>query len=333
VTGSAVLVQAPARLHLGLIDLRGDLGRRFGGMGAALASPSLLLEARDAEALSAEGPEAERLLGFAQRFLERHGIRRGARLRVQHGIPRHSGLGSGTQLALATGRALSRLFGLACDARELALATGRAERSAIGTWAFEAGGFILEGGRRDDDPRPAPLLLRYPLPPDWRCVVAIPDVARGLSGAAEEAAFQSLPPPPQALVARIAHLILMQVLPALVEDDLADFGRGVTEVQRLVGETFRPVQGERFAHPRSAELIEALLAAGAEGAGQSSWGPAVYGLVRGDEAAQRLGACLGERLAGRGQLCITAFDNAGARCWSEDGAADARADQLGIPGP
>jgi len=33
----------------------------------------------------------------------------------------------------------------------------------------------------------------------------------------------------------------MVVLPALVEEDLATFGSGVTEVQRLVGEMFRPV--------------------------------------------------------------------------------------------
>ena len=82
----------------------------------------------------------------------------------------------------------------------------------------------------------------------------------------------------------------MVVLPALVEEDLAAFGSGLTEVQRLVGEMFRPVQGERFAHPLVAELVDELLAGGAAGAGQSSWGPAVYGLVRGEEAARSLAA-------------------------------------------
>ena len=49
-----VFVEAPSRLHMGLIDLRGDFGRRFGGIGAALEAPSLLLEARLADRLSAE---------------------------------------------------------------------------------------------------------------------------------------------------------------------------------------------------------------------------------------------------------------------------------------
>jgi len=41
-------ISAPARLHLGLIDLRGDLGRRFGSLGVALAAPRLVLTARAA---------------------------------------------------------------------------------------------------------------------------------------------------------------------------------------------------------------------------------------------------------------------------------------------
>src|SRR2546430_5201863 len=41
----AVFVEAPARLHFGVLDLRGDLGRRFGGIGAAGSAPALLVEA------------------------------------------------------------------------------------------------------------------------------------------------------------------------------------------------------------------------------------------------------------------------------------------------
>ena len=65
----AVFVEAPSRLHMGLIDLSGEFGRRFGGIGAALDRPSLLIEARPADRLSAEGEESERLLLYARRFL------------------------------------------------------------------------------------------------------------------------------------------------------------------------------------------------------------------------------------------------------------------------
>ncbi len=305
----AVWVEAPARLHLGLIDLRGDLGRLFGGLGAALESPSLRLEVRLAPKLTASGDESERLLLFASRYLAHHGITQGAALRLERAIPAHAGLGSGTQLALATARALATLLGHATDVTSLARAVGRARRSAIGTWAFEQGGFLLEGGRRVEDDAPAPLLLRRAMPEAWCCVVAIPGVARGLSGTAEDQAFRDLPPPPAARVEKIAHRILMGVLPALVEEDLPAFGRGITEVQRLVGEMFVPVQGGRFAHARVAELVDDFLELGAAGAGQSSWGPAVFGLFPDQATAQ----AVAERLAGRGTILVTAFNNCGAR--------------------
>src|SRR6201984_3548162 len=55
-----VFFAAPARLHFGVLDLRGDLGRRFGGIGAAVPAPSLLVEASPAPSLTAEGPDATR---------------------------------------------------------------------------------------------------------------------------------------------------------------------------------------------------------------------------------------------------------------------------------
>jgi beta-RFAP synthase len=316
----AVFVEAPSRLHMGFIDLRGELGRRFGGIGAAVETPSLLLEARPAAELAAEGEQSERVLVHARRFLDHHRIVGGVRLRVHRAIPEHAGLGSGTQLALATARALAALFDRPHDAESLAEATGRARRSAIGTWAFEQGGFLLEGGRCVARDAPAPLLLRRPMPGSWRCVLAVPDIAPGLSGSAEEEAFRNLPPPSPELAERIAHRILMGLLPALVEEDLAGFGSALNEIQRLVGEMFRPVQGERFAHPMVMDLVEELLAGGAAGAGQSSWGPAVYGLVGGDEAARALADRVERRLGGRGVVRQARFDNRGARCWTDVGA-------------
>ena len=62
--------------------------------------------------------------------------------------------------------------------------------------------------------------------------------------------------------------------------------------------------------------MEVLQAEGACGAGQSSWGPAVYGLVQGDAAAQRIADRLRGRLAGRAPVLVTGFDTRGARCWT-----------------
>src|SRR3989449_1075368 len=193
-----IFVEAPARLHFGVLDLRGDLGRRFGGIGAAVPAPSLLLEARPAGALDAEGPpaEAERVLAFARRFAAHHGIAPRVRFCVHRAIPAHAGLGSGTQLALAVARAIAELHGLSPEVSALARAVDRGRRSAIGTWTFAYGGFVLEGGRRPGADGVAPLLARLPMPPAWRSVVVVPRGQPGLAGDEEAAAFARLPPPP-----------------------------------------------------------------------------------------------------------------------------------------
>src|SRR5215207_1631875 len=226
----SIFVEAAARLHFGVLDLRGALGRRFGGLGAAVPAPSLLLELTPDPRLSAHGPDAGRALAYAERFLAFHGRAGGARLTIHRPIPAHSGLGSGTQLGLAVARALAELHGLPTEPTRLARAVSRGRRSAIGTWAFALGGFIVEGGRRPGDDGVAPLIGRYEVPESWRCVVAIPPGSPGLSGDAEAAAFAQLLPPSEGEVERVSHLVLMQLLPALVQGDIGSFGAALSEV-------------------------------------------------------------------------------------------------------
>jgi beta-ribofuranosylaminobenzene 5'-phosphate synthase len=307
---SGVRVEAPARLHLGMLAVAGDGPRRFGGLGVSVSRPAAVVEARPADELSAEGADAERALAFARRCHERLGLVGGAHLRVVEAIPPHVGLGSGTKLGLAVAQALATLADRTVGATELAEAVGRAARSAVGTWTFALGGLVVEGGVRRDVERPAPLLAHHPMPDEWRVVLVVPRAEPGLSGPAEEEAFGRLVPSPERS-AEIAQLVLTSLLPGLVESDVEEFGGGLTRIQQLVGDAFAAVQGGRF-HRRAGALVEALLSEGAAGAGQSSWGPAVYGIV-GDEAA---GRALAERMAGvvgdDASVELVTFDNRGA---------------------
>jgi beta-RFAP synthase len=285
----------------------GDAGtRRFGGLGVAVERPAVVLEAEPADDLSVEGADAERALAFAQRCRDSLGLPGGARLRVLEAIPPHVGLGSGTKLALAVAQALAAVHERALDAPALAQAAGRAARSAVGLWTFALGGLVVEGGVRDTQ-GPAPLLMRHALPDEWRIVMVVPKAAPGLSGAAEAQAFERLVPSGERSAA-IAQLVLTSLLPALVERELEEFGGALTRVQQLVGDEFASMQGGRF-HPQAGRLVEALLSGGAAGAGQSSWGPAVYGVV-GSEAA---GRDLARRVEDLGAVDVVAFDNRGAR--------------------
>ncbi len=317
----SVFVEASARLHFGVLDLRGSLGRRFGGLGAAVPQPSLLLEASPAPRITAEGEDAERAAEFARRFLAHHGLSGGARLHMHRAIPAHSGLGSGTQLGLAVARSLAELFSLPKETAGLARAVSRGERSAIGTWTFARGGFIVEGGRRPGSDNIAPMLVRLPIPASWRCVIAVPRGDPGLSGEAESAAFTQLPPPPEREVERVSHVVLMQLLPALVEGDLPAFGDALSTIQRVTGAWFAPAQGGIFAPGRTATLVAKMADWGAAGVGQSSWGPAVYGLVGTETASRQLAAQARDLLGGEGRVFEGGFANSGARLWRSEPAA------------
>ena len=113
---SAVRVEAPARLHLGMLAVAGDGARRFGGLGVSVSRPAVVVEAQPSDELSAEGIDAERALGFARRCREALGLDGGARLNVVEAIPPHVGLGSGTKLALAVAQALAALDDRMVDA-------------------------------------------------------------------------------------------------------------------------------------------------------------------------------------------------------------------------
>jgi beta-RFAP synthase len=197
---------------------------------------------------------------------------------------------------------------------------GRARRSAIGTWTFAGGGLVLECGRRSESDDVAPLLARLPFPPTWRCVVAVPLSAPGLTGTDEEVAFARLPQPPEDDAHRVAHLVLMALLPALADADLATFGDALTAIQALTGRWFAAVQGGTFAPGPSEELIRRMAEWGASGVGQSSWGPTVYGIVDGEDAGRRLAERVRTALETKGwggTVYEGPFRTHGARVWRE----------------
>jgi beta-RFAP synthase len=111
---------------------------------------------------------------------------------------------------------------------------------------------------------------------------------RGLSGQAELAAFRSLRAFPQERAARLAHVVLLRVMPALAEQDFASFSDGIGEIQRTVGDYFAAAQGGRFGSPAVAEVLAWLEANGVPGVGQSSWGPTGFGIVDSEVRAHAL---------------------------------------------
>ncbi|MBL8703356.1 MAG: GHMP kinase, partial [Rhodospirillales bacterium] len=284
-TVSDVVVTAPARLHLGFLDLAGDLGRRFGSLGLAIDGIDTRVRATPAPRLRVEGPEAARAERYARTMAERFGLSDRIAIRVERAIPPHAGLGSGTALALAVGAAMARG---AIDPAATAMALGRGQRSGIGIAAFQAGGLVLDGGQAEGAATPPPILARHDFPPDWRVLLVLDEGFQGKHGEAELAAFGRLAPFPTAVAAELCRLVLMQALPALVERDIDRFGAAISRLQAAVGDHFAPAQGGRFSSPVVAEALGWLQDQGVRGVGQSSWGPTGFALLGSEAEARRL---------------------------------------------
>lgn len=300
---AAVQVRAPARLHLGFLDLGGALGRRFGSLGLTLERPLTEVTVSRADADCAEGPDAARAARMRDLMRTALGLEGAFAVRVESALLAHGGLGSGTQLALAVGVALARLNGHALDARGVATLIGRGLRSAIGVEAFTQGGIILDGGKPVDPRAPAaalppPLLSRLPMPDDWRVVLVFDTSREGLSGEAETRAMAELPPFPQTLAAHLCHLMLLRALPALAEGDVLTFGSAIGEWQRALGDHYAAAQGGgRFSSPLVAQAIGFLAEQGIPGVGQSSWGPTGFAIVGNRAQAEELVEALRRRFA------------------------------------
>lgn len=307
---TAVRVIAPARLHLGFLDLNGDLGRKYGSIGLSIETPHTDLRIAHARMNEAIGPESRRVLALINKFA-RDG--RAYRAEIATAIPAHAGLGSGTQLALAVGAGIARLNGETLDARALASLGERGARSGIGVSAFASGGFIIDGGKGKGD-APPPVTLRADFPEAWRVLLICDHKDAGVSGEAETTAFAGLPEFPAAASARICRLVLMELMPGLVERDLESFGRALTEIQELVGGHFAAKQGgSAWTSEAVGRLARKLRDKGACGIGQSSWGPTGFAFVDSQEAAERLYHSLVEEAKGDGlDLQIARGRNAGA---------------------
>ncbi|WP_253738285.1 beta-ribofuranosylaminobenzene 5'-phosphate synthase family protein [Halohasta salina] len=322
-------VDVGSRLHFGFGNLSLAHERLYGALGVALDQPRLSLQASRAEAIDAP----ERCVPAVETVCELFDLP-GAAVTVTDPLPQHVGLGSGTQLALAVAVAVGGAYERTVDVRALAPDLGRGGRSGIGVATFERGGFVVDGGHptaRFTTDRPAdgdwtvpPIAARHPIPDDWRFLVVLPAADPGRSGAAEDESIRGVveradPAPAD----RIAGTITRKVLPAIATGSADRFGSAVAEIGRLNGTWYADEQGGVY-RPPVGELVDALSAEPAVyGAGQSSWGPAVYGVTDVDhaeaahEAAERALAAAGLD----GEVVVAAGRNEGARTVGSDYSA------------
>ena len=290
-----VQIRSSARLHMGFFDLHGGLGRKFGSIGLSLAEPALLINAGSAEKLTITGEPAvpatvlAKASAIAQQIMTKLDLNAAIALHVSQYIPEHAGLGSGTQIALAVGKAISHVHQLDLSTRQIAELADRGRRSGIGVAAFDHGGLLIDGGRAASGAADAvpPMLARYDFPEEWSILLVFDNTRPGIHGDQEKLGFNQLPVFSESLAAHLCRHVLMQAMPAIVERDLAAFGQSIQVLQQHVGDYFAPVQGGRYASKLVGNVLNHLQQSGVACFGQSSWGPTGFAIFENTQAAEK----------------------------------------------
>jgi beta-ribofuranosylaminobenzene 5'-phosphate synthase len=250
-----------------------------------LDRPITELNAWRGNGFSAAGPGAARAVKAAEKQAKALKLQGGMHMRLAQAIPEHAGLGSGTQMSLAVGLAMNKLYHLGLVMEDVALLTERGARSGIGLGTFAAGGVVIDGGRGAQTLIP-PVIARADFPEAWRILLIFDHAESGVHGAEEIEAFRSLPEFPADCAAMLCRRVLMQALPALAEHDLETFGAAIRELQERTGDYFAPAQDGRYASPRVSAVLKYLSDESVACFGQSSWGPTGFAVFASQSAAE-----------------------------------------------
>ena len=289
-----MIIKAPSRIHMSLIDLNGSYRRIDGGIGLALAEPQFILEIqkRDDNLVTLEFSDnidddeailecSEKIPTAAEKTRQHFNIEDGFNFIVHQTYPPHSGFGSGTQIAVSTAHLITETMGIEVESRELSSIVGRGGTSGIGTYTHDLGGFILDGGHSVEE---KPGFLP--------------------SGASEVNVFQDCCPIPRDEVEKVSHLILMNLVPFMLEKDIKNFGWAVSELQK--------VGFNKLEHSLDASYLPTMKAieeAGAYGVGISSFGPVLYTIF--DESNEDIVEKTKEIIGENGTVFVTKAQNHG----------------------
>jgi predicted sugar kinase len=318
-------LNVPASLPLGLVQLEDETGLKTCLLGFTLQHPPVHLQAQAHPELVVSGPRADKAYEQAGHFLHYHGLKTGAEVEIELAIPALMGLGSEAMLGLGIGQALAWVHEVSLPedkAPQLAPALGLGPQHALELWGFDRGGLLLV------DTRPGPVgrpdLIRrqeiaHPEKEAWAFVFVLPRVPKDTPETLETDRLAHLLQAAPHLSPDSGRLVAEELWPAVANDDIAAFGRGLMHLRQMnqaaLAGAGTPVELSD-AHQATLDLMRDY---GAFAWGQSATGLCLYALVRGAKDSITLRQKLRQHLGFfGGTVMATITDNDGARYTLQD---------------
>ncbi len=309
----SILVTAPARIHCGLLSVGSSLPVNFGGCGLMVEQPPTQVRlSLGSPGISCPEYLREKVEAVRDRCLAIPELSElPVSLEVLSQPPQHSGFGSGTQLAFAIAAGWLTLSGRKnLKPEELAILLGRGGRSAIGTFGFFQGGFLIDRGVTTERPI-SPLALRVDFP-NWPIIIVSFPQLSGLHGVRELQAFDRIVSTTMEERIAMEELLNHEVVPALFANDIKKFSAAIYEFGTRSGNYYREFQKGTFHSPQVAVVAEWFREQGVPGVVQSSWGPTLTAFVETKAEADLVVDKLEKRFGDRVGALITTADNCGA---------------------
>lgn len=288
------IIQAPARIHMTLIDLNGALGRIDGGIGFGIKDPHYRIEFTTTNKLTKDQEINEPEYGFFKdihaQFLEKFKIQpKDVSIRILETIPNHFGFGSKTQLFMTFATGLAKIYEIKPSLREICSLINRGGTSGIGYQVFNQGGFHFDLGHSFGEgmekssftpssashSAPALPFFRTEFPENWKIFLLIPALPEGASNLQEIDIFQSYTPIPQKDVEKITHHIVFQLIPGILNQNLQCVAKALHFINT---HGFKKIEIS-LQHSIISHLIHSLYKKFSHAIGLSSFGPSLYVIV------------------------------------------------------
>ena len=268
------LIQSHARIHLGFLELNPKAKRIFGSIGLTISKYKTKIEFRSSKtfAISSCCIETEKSIQKIIKKLNCYYDLKPCKIFIKESIPRHSGLGSGTQLSLLIGKGLTKLSKKNVKIETLSQLLNRGNRSGIGIESFKKGGFIVDAGRNENTKLP-PIIFNSKWPTSWKILLLIDKESIGIHGKREIEEFKKVSNVNKKNSLSNYKTLVTEILPSIIEKDFITFCKGIQKIQNNTAKVFSCSQGGMYLSRKIEKIFNELEKNKMYGYGQSSWGP------------------------------------------------------------
>lgn len=283
-----IIVTAPSRIHMGLIDLAGTTQRLFGGLGFCLKNPNTKIEISEGNnEICSEVHIDDRDLIDTNNVLNKVSklLRKRFHINIIHRPPVHVGFGSKTSLLMGLIMGCAYLSECELIKPKVIKLSGRGGTSGIGVNAAFTGGFIVDVGHRNvgqtgflpssaHNPIGAPEVnIQLAVSSNWLVAVLHPEGHIYEKGE-EIAFFRNHTPIPAYEVGDVLGCVYHGIVPAFRNADIEYLSYSLARLQEI-GFKAREIESQSATVKN---ILKQLNNNAAVAAGMSSMGPVIYAI-------------------------------------------------------